>query len=576
MRGPAKYLKQGAAFLAALIALCLLAGGCSASAAAPSAGFAGFSIEQVYVNVPELDVFVTAQDENGRPLDPAMVQAAGVELYLGEEKIPTGNIALASEPICYILVLDNSTAVQPEDFRVFRAALRNLVKSKGERDQIMLYTTAGGPARLLAATDDASAALRALEEVEQTPGTVDVAALVETVYTDVHNDYQSLAPRKCLYICTDAVQMMANPALLAGLSGNAVDRLNMAVTAFAITQEDGALSALAGLTGGRVVTADRRDMPAEMRSHWQALGQVLECKTEVDLDAYGERLDTLTVAVPGLGSAVQDETSVYMGHRLTRPAVEKAVLTGRDTLTLTFNQAVSNADSARRFVLSSDDVWGWRPAIRSVALSGDGMTATLTLQPLYNGRYNLRLREVASRLTPANISDNTAVTTFTVTGSPPDSLFYWQRFRVPVLVLGALLLALAGRSLWQRRRDRAAEQQAEAEHLLDAADETADTLPARWLTLYVRTRRSVAETRWTGRVRGSLIVGTDPAQCDLCIEDHRARPQHCILWVEADRVLVQALEGAIVHVGDQRIGDAHVLQNNDVIKLGRTTMRVVL
>ena len=204
------------------------------------------------------------------------------------------------------------------------------------------------------------------------------------------------------------------------------------------------------------------------------------------------------------------------------------------------------------------------------------MTATLTLQPLYNGRYNLRLREVASRLTPANISDNTAVTTFTVTGSPPDSLFYWQRFRVPVLVLGALLLALAGRSLWQRRRDRAAEQQAEAEHLLDAADETADTLPARWLTLYVRTRRSVAETRWTGRVRGSLIVGTDPAQCDLCIEDHRARPQHCILWVEADRVLVQALEGAIVHVGDQRIGDAHVLQNNDVIKLGRTTMRVVL
>ena len=473
-------------------------------------------------------------------------------------------------------MLDNSTAVQPEDFRVFRAALRNLVKSKGERDQIMLYTTAGGPARLLAATDDASAALRALEEVEQTPGTVDVAALVETVYTDVHNDYQSLAPRKCLYLCTDAVQMMANPALLAGLSGNAVDRLNMAVTAFAITQEDGALSALAGLTGGRVVTADRRDMPAEMRSHWQALGQVLECKTEVDLDAYGERLDTLTVAVPGLGSAVQDETSVYMGHRLTRPAVEKAVLTGRDTLTLTFNQAVSNADSARRFVLSSDDVWGWRPAIRSVVLSGDGMTATLTLQPLYNGRYNLRLREVASRLTPANISDNTAVTTFTVTGSPPDSLFYWQRFRVPVLVLGALLLALAGRSLWQapagpgrrtagRSRTPAGRRRRDRRHPARPLADPVCAHPAQ------RGRNPLDRP-----VRGSLIVGTDPAQCDLCIEDHRARPQHCILWVEADRVLVQALEGAIVHVGDQRIGDAHVLQNNDVIKLGRTTMRVVL
>ena len=80
----------------------------------------------------------------------------------------------------------------------------------------------------------------------------------------------------------------------------------------------------------------------------------------------------------------------------------------------------------------------------------------------------------------------------------------------------------------------------------------------------------------TGQVQGSLVVGTDPEQCDLCIEDHRAAPQHCILWVEDDRVLVQALGSAVVQVQGQRIGDAHVLHNNDVIKLARTTLRVVL
>ena len=51
-----------------------------------------FSIEQIYVNVPELDVFVQATDAQGQPISPDLVRAAGVELYLGDEKIPTADL----------------------------------------------------------------------------------------------------------------------------------------------------------------------------------------------------------------------------------------------------------------------------------------------------------------------------------------------------------------------------------------------------------------------------------------------------------------------------------------------------
>lgn len=569
-----------AAFAAVFVALCLAAGGLPVRALDAQAvgGFTGFSIEQVYVNVPELDVFVTAQDDTGSPIDPMLVQAAGVELYIGEEKIPTGNIGMASEPICYLVVIDNSTAILKDDLAAVRGAVRTLIKNKGERDQIALYTTAGGPACVLPATDDGAAAMRALSGIEQAAGELDVTSLVTSVYSDVNAAYQSLAPRKCLLLFTDIMQTAANPALLAGLAGDASEQLNMAMTAFAVGQpeEKEAVEPLAALTGGRLVTATRAELSRAVTGRQQALANVLEFKTEVDLSLYGERLDTLTVTVPSLGSAVRDETSVYMGHRLASPAVTGVTLTGRDTLTVTFNQAVSNADNARRFAISSDDIWGWRPSIRAVELSEDGMTATLTLEPLYRGRYDLSLRKVASRLTPANVSDADAVTSFTVEDWPPDSLFYLRRFRGPAAVLGAALLLLAVHGLWQRLRDREAEKTAEAEHLLESAAEAANTLPTRWLTLYVRTRRTVADTRWTGQVQGSLVVGTDPEQCDLCIEDHRAAPQHCILWVEDDRVLVQALGSAVVQVQGQRIGDAHVLHNNDVIKLARTTLRVVL
>ena len=100
-----------------------------------------FSIEQIYVNVPELDVFVQATDAQGQPISPDLVRAAGVEMYLGDEKIPTGNIGMANEPICYVLAVDNS--VDETTLKEYRIALRRLISAKGAKDQIMLYTLAG-------------------------------------------------------------------------------------------------------------------------------------------------------------------------------------------------------------------------------------------------------------------------------------------------------------------------------------------------------------------------------------------------------------------------------------------------
>ena len=233
-----------------------------------------------------------------------------------------------------------------------RRRLRSFVRGKSARDQVMLYTTAGGPACVLSATDDVSAALRAIANLRQAGGAADVAALAGMVYADVHSAYQSLAPRKCLFFCTDTAQLLSNPALLAGLAGDATAGLNMAVRAFATGPESALASALAGMSGGNACGNRSRRPGDALREAQASLANVLEFKTELAASFAGERLDTLTVAVPSLGTAVQASATVYMGHKLTAPAVETVTLTGRDTLTLTFNQAVGNADSARRYRLA--------------------------------------------------------------------------------------------------------------------------------------------------------------------------------------------------------------------------------
>ena len=140
----------------------------------------------------------------------------------------------------------------------------------------------------------------------------------------------------------------------------------------------------------------------------------------------------------------------------------------------------------------------------------------------------------------------------------------------------ALLLVLLGSWWGVRRRDRAAEQEAEAEHLLAGAGEP-NALPRRWVTLFWSQRSSIAESRWAGMVESSLIIGSDAAQCDLCLPDRKVSPQHCVLAAQGDALLVQPLsDRAKVYVNGERIDGEHRLQNNDTLRIGKTTVRLVL
>ena len=102
-------------------------------------------------------------------------------------------------------------------------------------------------------------------------------------------------------------------------------------------------------------------------------------------------------------------------------------------------------------------------------------------------------------------------------------------------------------------------------------------MPRRWVTLFWSQRSSIAESRWAGMVESSLIIGSDAAQCDLCLPDRKVSPQHCVLAAQGDALLVQPLSDRVkVYVNGERIDGEHRLQNNDTLRIGKTTVRLVL
>ena len=570
-----KTLRYPLALFAALVLCLLTAPAPRADTTTMTGGAGAFRLEQAYVNVPDMNVFFYAQDAEGNAYTPTMVQAAGLELTLGDHTLDASSLGQASSPVCYLVVLDNSAEIEPADFRQMRGAVWQLIRHKEPNDQIALYTLAGGAACVQPATSDASSLYTALAGIEQAEGAPDAAGAPALLLGDIQRDYQALAPRKAVLLCTAAASLFRQPALLAGASG--AGTLNAAFYTFVGGPSPQALEVLRALSNGQIIPCAMEEMGDGMLALQQQMASALELRTEVPESLAGERQEIVTLAIPSLGSAVQSSTTVYMGFRMTRPQVEKVEVLGRNTLRLTMNQAVNpNATRPQFYRVASNDIWNWHVPVREVEISEDGRTVLLTTDPLYKGNYNVALNKVSSRLSPANVSSLRDETDFTIAVWPRDRAFYLARFRAPLLLAAAVLAVLALQWRRLRRRDRAAEQTAEAEHLL-AGTQGPAALPRRWVTLFWAQKGSIAESRWAGMVESSLILGSDAAQCDLCLPDAQVRAQHCVLCVRGESLLVQTLDpGAPVFVNGERIEGEHRLQNNDALRLGRTTVRLVL
>ena len=570
-----KTLRYPLALFAALLLCLLTAPAPRADTTTMTGGAGAFRLEQAYVNVPDMNVFFYAQDAEGNAYTPTMVQAAGLELTLGDHTLDASSLGQASSPVCYLVVLDNSAEIEPADFRQMRGAVWQLIRHKEPNDQIALYTLAGGAACVQPATSDASSLYTALAGIEQAEGAPDAAGAPALLLGDIQRDYQALAPRKAVFLCTAAASLFRQPALLAGASG--AGTLNAAFYTFVGGPSPQALEVLRALSNGQIIPCAMDEMGDGMLALQQQMASALELRTEVPESLAGERQEIVTLAIPSLGSAVQSSTTVYMGFRMTRPQVEKVEVLGRNTLRLTMNQAVNpNATRPQFYRVASNDIWNWHVPVREVEISEDGRTVLLTTDPLYKGNYNVALNKVSSRLSPANVSSLRDETDFTIAVWPRDRAFYLARFRAPLLLAAAVLAVLALQWRRLRRRERAAEQTAEAEHLL-AGTQGPAALPRRWVTLFWAQKGSIAESRWAGMVESSLILGSDAAQCDLCLPDAQVRAQHCVLCVRGESLLVQTLDpGAPVFVNGERIEGEHRLQNNDALRLGRTTVRLVL
>ena len=235
----------------------------------------------------------------------------------------------------------------------------------------MLYTTAGAAECVLPATSDKALMYKALGAVQQAEGRMDSAQLVSAVYTDIQSDFQALAPRKAAMIVTDAGQVLTNMALVGTLASDFGDQIGMAALCLFNDRKPQLFETLQQASGGRLILCEAAGLGDELKAKHAYFATALEIRTEVPESLYGERLETLTLAMPQLGSAIRSSQTVYMGHKLAKPQVTGVETLRRDQLRLTFNQPINeNADKTQLYEIRSKDIWNWRVGVHSVKIGG--------------------------------------------------------------------------------------------------------------------------------------------------------------------------------------------------------------
>lgn len=173
-------------------------------------------------------------------------------------------------------------------------------------------------------------------------------------------------------IVTDAGQVLTNMTLFATLASDVSNQIGMAAYIYLMTDRPGAFETLESAADGRLVLCEASTLGDELKKKQEYLATALEIKTEVPESLYGERLETLTLAMPQLGSAIRSSQTVYMGYRLAKPQVTKVETLRRDKLRLTFNQPINeNANKPQLYEVRSKDIWNWRVQVKSVTISED-------------------------------------------------------------------------------------------------------------------------------------------------------------------------------------------------------------
>lgn len=192
-------------------------------------------IDQVYVDLPDVDVFLWATDSAGALV--SSLDKARLALALDKAAVPMPADAILepfrgmNEGVAYTILLDVSMSIKEEDLKMAKAAALGLVGKLGAQDKAMLIAFGSAIEILAPFTSDKELLRQKIESVRPVASNTLLYGAIETAFRQ-NNRYDPAIPhRRAIVVLSDGIdegsgvsiqdlrELMAYPVYAIGFAG---------------------------------------------------------------------------------------------------------------------------------------------------------------------------------------------------------------------------------------------------------------------------------------------------------------------------------------------------------------------
>ncbi len=359
------------------------------------------SVEQVFVNLPEVTVFAEGIDSNG------------LEAFLGDRKLQTAGMAefaATDQPIYYYVLLDVSNSIPKTYFEGVKQSIQKFENTLGANDRMILYTF-GEQVNLILDEDhnraETQAALAGIDNADNK------TLLFEAVNQAAGHAQQippEICKRKIVMVISDGEDFTIGGAGAQDakeyLKKNVIQSFAFAIADTARANIN-SFGEFARISGGRLTVFDAAQASEVLdRFHYERIAcDVLELRADTNIAT--NRLETFTLKTGANRSITRDVMVDRHIPDTDAPVIWDSELTEDNKLRISFSEAVQGADVAANYVVKCEDK---QISVTGISASQDDSNAMLLTfgEELRPGTYQVSCVTITDLSMEKNPVANTA------------------------------------------------------------------------------------------------------------------------------------------------------------------------
>lgn len=536
------------------------------------------SIEQVYVNLPQVTVYSrNLISEN----------TADREAYLGGAKLtPAGETGFSEtgEGVIYYLLLDISNSVPPDYFEQIKKGILQFEEELGPRDHLVLYTFGESVNLLLDEDHNRADSASVLSAIKNTDRRTLLFEAVSRAADDSQKSRDANCKRKIIMVISDGEDFATGKTMseeaLENLSKKGVPAYAFGIET-ALRENLNSFGEFSRRSGGELAIFNKNQASQVLLDFHNDVMSSQVLRFQASSNRVSNKMETFSMNLLSLKQILSKEVMVSRWIKDTQaPQVINLKKTADRQVQMEFTEPVTGSENASSYTV--------RNGVKLIPVSGvsrgtdsqsGAAVVTITLgEDLKPGDYEVSCQGVKDDSMEENLVSNTG--TFTVEQPPLarrilDILetWYW------ILIVGAAAILISAAIIIYRKVKKARGVLYMEEKMILASNVevhkhvSIKEKDGKEFQMVVHVSGSRPETIKL-KIADSFIVGRSKIS-NLYFDDNKMSKQHFILEWDGENMFVTDLDttnGTLVN--GLRINSKRKLDQKDVITAGTTEMTI--